>query len=110
MSRKDDAGLTGQGMGETPRADVKPMGAVTIARNGYIQELEDQRDKAIKERDEYKESAAYVSALTRENAWQRKEMHKAQDALARLIKLHEREVETGQPISGEDWEIAGYAF
>jgi hypothetical protein len=86
------------------------MGAVTIARNGYIQELEDQRDKAIKERDEYKESAAYVSALTRENAWQRKEMHKAQDALARLIKLHEREVETGQPISGEDWEIAGYAL
>jgi hypothetical protein len=127
LSRKDDLGFTGQGMGGTmitdyqnrggevwqrhpdglrelfaadiiekltglerelnqaikerdqARSNVKPMGAVTIARNGYIQEIEAQRDKA-------------------------------QSALRTLIALHEREIETGEPISGEDWEIAGYAI
>jgi hypothetical protein len=68
------------------RSNVKPMGEVTIARNGYIQEIEDQRDQAIKERD------------------------RAQVSLRTLIELHEREIETGEPITGEDWEIAGYAI
>ena len=124
LSRKDDLGLMGQGMGETPRTDelhnklaqdldgsdlyryhkmkwlseeierelnqairerdqarsnVKPMGEVTIARNGYIQEVEAQRDQA-------------------------------QSALRTLLALHEREIETGEPITGEDWEIAGYGL
>jgi hypothetical protein len=120
LSRKDDLGFTGQGIGETPRTDefiarkipddpfadhdwaelcrqlerelnqairerdqarsnVKPMGAVTIARNGYIQEIEAQRDQA-------------------------------QSALRTLIALHQREIETGEPISGEEWEIAGHAI
>jgi hypothetical protein len=68
------------------RSNVKPMGAVTIARNGYIQEIEAQRDKAISERD------------------------RAQAALRTLIALHQREIETGEPISGEEWEIAGYGL
>jgi hypothetical protein len=134
LSRKDDLGFTGQGMGETmitdyenrggevwqrhadgrrelfaadiiekltglerelnqairerdqARSNVKPMGAVTIARNGYIQEIEAHRDQAIKERDQ------------------------AQSALQTLIVLHQREIEKGEPITGEDWEIAGYAI
>ena len=129
MSRQDNAALTGQRIGTTPRMDkafnecgttprmnwqasqcyeegcrlerelnqairerdqarsnVKPMGAVTIARNGYIEEIEAQRDQAIKERD------------------------RAQASLRTLIALHAWEVETGEPISGEEWEIAGYAL
>jgi hypothetical protein len=112
LSRKDDLGFTGQGMGETPRTDnrveykeaqdfpkssfvvpladfrqverelnqairerdqarsnVKPMGAVTIARNGYIQEIEAQRDKAIKERDAWFGLAQKLRDLLAPIAW-----------------------------------------
>jgi hypothetical protein len=36
-------------MSDTPRTDVKTMGAVTISRNGYIEEVEAERD-ALKRR------------------------------------------------------------
>jgi hypothetical protein len=154
------------------RSNVKPMGAVTIARNGYIQEIEAQRDQAIKERDQarsYKHllkrdndrlrqtesrltkerdkwkllaqrlrdllaPLAWLQAVTHPNRAEiavaqfdvmnesqsssidsiyeemehcRKERDRAQSALRTLIALHEREIKTGQLISGEDWEIAG---
>jgi hypothetical protein len=35
---------------------------------------------------------------------------RAASALATLIALHEWEIETGEAITGEEWEIAGYAL
>jgi hypothetical protein len=162
MSRKDDAGLTAQGVRDTPRTDklcrdpnlrsetriwglarqlerelnqaikerdearlnAKPMGAVTIARNGYIEELEHERDQAnaiIKEclsllpvgyipYHTPESLPSRISSIFDEREHYRKERDHAQSSLRTLIALHEREIETGQPISGEDWEIAGYAL
>jgi hypothetical protein len=131
MSRKDDAGLTAQGVRDTPRTDklcrdpnlrsetriwglarqlerelnqaikerdearlnARTMGAVTITRNGYLEELERELNQA--------------NAIIKEC---RKERDQAQSSLRTLMALHEREIETGEPISGEDWEIAGYAL
>ena len=92
MSRKDDLDLTGQGMSETPRTDQR----LKLLRNGhsnclpkwedFAKDIERELNQAIKERD------------------------RAQSALRTLIALHEREVETGEAITGEEWEIAGYAL
>ena len=43
------------------RSNAKPMGAVTIARNGYIEELEEQRYQAIRERDMARQELATVT-------------------------------------------------
>ena len=51
------------------RSNVKPMGAVTIARNGYIQEIEAQRDQAIKERDAWFGLAQKLRDLLAPLAW-----------------------------------------
>ena len=92
MSRQDDLALTGQGIGETPRMD-KAWGIYQDFPHdddgdpwGIGAQLERELNQAIRERD------------------------MAQLSLKILIALHEREIETGQPISGEDWEIAGYAL
>ncbi len=93
MSRKDDAALTGQGMVETPRTDeLRDKWAGDPTAIGYFEELE-----------------AFCGQLERELNQAVKERDKLKCTLSRLIKLHERKIETGEPISGEDWEIAGYA-
>ena len=92
MSRKDDTALTGQGIGETPRMDkcweINQDNPFNEEGDpwGLGAQLERELNQAIRERD------------------------MAQLSLKILIALHEREIETGQPISGEDWEIAGYAL
>jgi hypothetical protein len=94
MSSKDDAALTGQGMGETPRTnELCDKWAGDPAAIGYFEELE-----------------AFCGQLERELNQAIRERDRAQSSLKTLIALHEREIETGQPISGEDWEIAGYAL
>jgi len=93
MSRKDDLALTGQGIGETTRTDAlreklysKPWSDSFMDMMLHARQLERELNQAISERD------------------------RLQSSLRTLIALHEREIETGQPISGEDWEIAGYAL
>ena len=86
MSRQDDAGLMGQGMVETPRTDKARAEYVNhickVVPIEVARQLERELNQAVKERDEWRELAQ---------------------------RLREREIQTGQPISGEDWEIAGYA-
>jgi hypothetical protein len=117
MSRQDDAALTGQGMGETPRADKARAEYVNhickVVPIEVARQLERELNQAINERDA---ARSYKQVMKRENDRLRhvesklmKERDKAQSALAHLIKLHEREIETRQPIIGEEWEIAGYA-
>jgi hypothetical protein len=90
MSSIDDAALMGQGMNETPRTD-KALHEVYAGGSRYsfpeqARQIERELNQAIKERDQ------------------------ARLSLRTLISLHEREIETGEPITGEDWEIAGYAL
>jgi hypothetical protein len=118
MSRQDDAGLTGQGMGETPRTDKARAEYVNhickVVPIEVARQLERELNQAIRERDAVR---SYKQVMKRENERLRqvelkliKERDKAQSALAHLIKLRQREIQTGQPITGEDWEIAGYAL
>jgi hypothetical protein len=106
------------------RLNVKPMGAVTITRNGHLEDLERELNQAnaiIKEclsllpvgQIPYhtpESLTSRISSIFAEREHYRKERDKAQSSLRTLMALHEREIETGQPISGEDWEIAGYAL
>ena len=93
MSRKDDLALAGQGMSETPRTDAlreklysKTWSDSFMDMMLHANQLESELNQAIRERD------------------------RSQASLRTLIALHDREIETGQRISGEDWEIAGYAL
>lgn len=38
------------------------------------------------------------------------ERNRLEDALTNLLRRHEEEIHTGEPISGEEWEIASYAL
>jgi hypothetical protein len=90
MSSIDDAALIGQGMSETPRTDKALhelyAGGSRYSFPAHARQIERELDQAIKERDQ------------------------ARLSLRTLIALHEREIETGEPITGEDWEIAAYAL
>jgi hypothetical protein len=79
-----------QGMSETPRTDKALhelyAGGSRYSFPAHARQIERELDQAIKERD------------------------RLRLALSALIALHDQEVETGQVITGEDWEIAAYAL
>jgi hypothetical protein len=89
LSRKDDLAFTRQGIGETPRTDefiARKIPDDPFADHDWAElcrQLERELNQAIRER------------------------NRAQASLRTLIALHQREIETGQPITRKDWEIAG---
>jgi len=137
MSRKDDAAFTGQGMSETPRMN-KAWDIYQDFPNdddgdpwaiGSQLERELNQANAIIKKCLYLLPVGYIPYHTPESLPSRisfifaeredyrkernqaiKERDRAQASLRTLIALHEREIEAGEPISGEDWEIAGYAL
>jgi hypothetical protein len=138
MSRKDDLALTGQGIGETTRTDAlreklysKPWSDSFMDMMLHARQLERELNQAnaiIKKclclmpvgyipYHTPESLPSRISFIFAEREDYRKERNqainerdRAQASLRTLIALHEREIETGQPISGEDWEIAGYAL
>jgi hypothetical protein len=79
-----------------------------------ISSVFEERSHYRKERDA---ARSYKQVMKRENERLRQveskltqERNQLHLALSSLIALRERETQTGQPISGEEWEIAGYAL
>ena len=97
MSRKDDIALDPQGVSKTTDAGL--CRGITHHEGCSCHETrwQDRLDQAIKERDA---ARANKHVMRRDN-------ERLRQTLRRLIALHERELETGQPISGEEWEVAG---
>ena len=73
------------------RLNVKPMGAVTIARNGYREEIQAQRDQAIKERDAWFGLAQKLRDLLAPLAWLQAVTHpnRAEIAVAEFDAMNE---------------------
>jgi hypothetical protein len=127
VSRKDDLAFTEQGMGETMITDYENRGGEVWQRHPdglrelfaadiieKLTGLERELNQAIRERDQARSNVKPMGAVTiTRNRYVEElesQLQRAQASLRTLIALHEREIETGEPITGEEWEIAGYAI